>query len=285
MTSNLTVKNVLRTAELRLKTVGIDTSRLDARVLLGHAMGIEASHLLMHQDTIVEDTTTFEAMLRRRETREPVAHIVGVRGFWDHDFAVTADVLTPRPDSETLIETALEILPQDQPARILDLGTGSGCLILSILAARPKATGVALDLSAAALTVARSNAKSLSVTQQVKFIEGDFSTAPTELFDLIISNPPYIRTADISALEPELHHEPVLALDGGDDGLTAYRQLANLVIERTGTCGTVIFEVGIDQAPPVSDLLRSVGYAGVSVRCDLSGVQRCVIATQTVTHT
>lgn len=280
MISDVTVLDALQAAEQRFKAVGIDTARLDARVLLGHVMGIEASHLLMHQDHRVENIASFEALLRRREAREPIAHIIGVRGFWDHDFTVSADVLVPRPDSETLIEAALAITDKDDRIRVLDLGTGSGCLILSILAKRPHATGVAVDVSAAALTVARANAERLGLSERVTFVEGDFSTAPTEPFDLILSNPPYIKTGDIPTLTPELQFEPVQALDGGTDGLGAYRLLAPLVDNRTAVNGTVIFEVGVHQANAVSDLLHRNGYANVRIQLDLAGIERCVIATQ-----
>jgi len=277
MTGGLTLHQVLRATEHRFLGAGIDTARLDARVLVGHVLGIEPAHLLMHHNNPFNDTEVLEGLVKRREAREPISHIVGHRGFWEDDFIVTRDVLTPRPDSETLIEAALALVPDDQPVNILDLGTGSGCLILSILGARPKAMGIALDLSSAALAVAQKNAKHLNLSERVTFIEGNFSSAPTGPFTLIVSNPPYIPSSDIITLEPELSYEPSLALDGGADGLDAYRLLAPLTFERTAPGGHVFFEVGAGQAADVALLMQGAGFESITRRRDLAGIERCVI--------
>jgi release factor glutamine methyltransferase len=279
-----TVGDALNRAAARLDAAGCATARLDARVLLAHVLNADAAALPLRRDDPLDTAAVraFETLIDRREAREPVAHLTGIKGFWAHDFVVSADVLTPRPDSETLVETALAAVAADAPARVLDLGTGSGCLLLSVLAERPRARGVGIDTSRAALAVARANADRLGLADRVRFEAGAFAdAAPAALggpFDAVLANPPYIPSAEIDALAPELAYEPRAALDGGADGYDAYRALAPRLPALLAAGGAAVFEVGDGQADAVAGLLCGAGLSvGAPVR-DLGGIARCVVA-------
>jgi release factor glutamine methyltransferase len=208
-----------------------------------------------------------------------MAHILGRREFWSLDFAVTSDTLTPRPDSETLVAAVLDIVAgRDRPLGILDLGTGTGCLLLALLHELPNATGVGVDRSAAALAVALGNAQALGLAPRVQFHEGDWGEGLTGRFDVVISNPPYIVSADVPNLSPEVRHEPRLALDGGADGLDAYRALAPHVGRLLEPAGVAVLEIGEGQAPAVEEILRTAGLKPVDRRRDLAGIERCIVA-------
>ena len=222
----------------------------------------------------------------RRIRREPMAYILGEREFWGLTYTVSPAVLVPRPDSETVIEAALQMLPDRQrPWRLLDLGLGSGCLLLTLLHELPKARGVGLDLSPEALAVARGNADRLGVAARADLRLGDWRQAGWEAglgapFDLVVSNPPYIRAGDLPGLMPEVRvHEPALALDGGPDGLDAYRSLATAAPRLIAPSGLILVEVGEGQASDVAGLFRSAGLAPQGPWRDLGGHERVVGAT------
>ena len=214
----------------------------------------------------------FEGAVAARARRVPVSQITGRRAFWRHEFEVTPDVLDPRPDTETLVEAALA-----EPAtRLLDLGTGSGCIALSVLADRPGTRAVATDASAAALAVARRNAARLGVADRVAFRRADWWDGVEGRFDLIASNPPYIAAAEMTGLAPELAHEPRMALTPGGDGLAAYRAIAAGLREHLLPAGRILLEIGPTQAEPVSALLDAAGITEIGVKPDLDGRDRVV---------
>jgi release factor glutamine methyltransferase len=216
--------------------------------------------------------------VERRARREPVAHILGSKGFWKILLRVTPDVLTPRPETETLLDVLLPEIAMQQPLRVLDLGVGSGAILLAILAERPNAIGLGVDVSEEALAVARENAANLGLAARAGLIRGDWAAGlEPESFDVVVSNPPYIRSADIPGLAPEVRdHEPRIALDGGADGLEAYRILAPQILAMLRPGGVFGVEVGVGQATEVSAFFSEAGASSVNVRKDLGDRERVV---------
>nr|WP_244954645.1 peptide chain release factor N(5)-glutamine methyltransferase [Rhodothalassium salexigens] len=272
----------MRDAARRLNAAGIDTARLDAEVLLAHVLGTERLALLLDTERPVpgDRAAAFDACVARRAARVPVAQIVGRREFWGLDFVVGPDVLTPRPDSETVVAAALDRVPGGRARRVCDLGTGSGCLLLALLSEWPDALGLGIDRSGAALAVARANAATLGLSGRVSWVEADWfppAEAAAARFDVIVSNPPYIPSAEIAGLAAEVRdHEPRGALDGGADGLDAYRRLAALVPDRLAPGGVCVLEVGAGQAAAVEALFRAAGLMPAGIEPDLAGVARAV---------
>jgi release factor glutamine methyltransferase len=250
--------------------------------MLRHVLGVSMETLIGHPEQAVgeRDRAALSPLVARRVAREPLAYVLGEREFWSLSFRLTADTLVPRPDSETLIEAALaRIGDTNRPLRILDLGTGSGCLLLALLSELPAAWGVGVDLSAAALDVARGNAGVLGLAERSSWVHGNWSDAICGTFDVIVSNPPYVAEQELSRLAPEVaQFEPRLALDGGSDGLDCLRA----IIPGLAQCGTpdsvVLVEIGADQAAPVVALLCEHGLQDIEVIADLSGVPRCLVA-------
>ena len=277
-----TIRSELDAAAAVLSAAGVESPRLEARLLLRHVLGLSMETLIGYPEQAVaeDDRAALRPLVARRATREPLAYILGEREFWSLPFRVTRDTLVPRPDSETLIEAALAHVPdRHRPLRILDLGTGSGCLLLALLAELPAASGVGVDLSAAALTVARDNAVGLGLADRADWVQGNWSDAISGTFDLIVANPPYIAEAELSRLAPEVaQFEPRLALNGGPDGLDALRALGPC-LARLGTEDSIILvEIGADQAAPALSLLVSYGLQDVKTLKDLSGHSRCMAA-------
>ena len=272
---------VLRVAGERLARAGIDSPALDARLLLAEATGMAPPALALHAaeplDPLAADR--FAAMVERRERREPVAYILGRRGFWTLDLRVTPATLDPRPDSETVIEAVLAALPdRGQPLRLLDFGTGSGCLLLALLDELPQARGLGIDRSPAALAVARANANACGLAERAEFRLGDWGEGLDGAFDVIVANPPYIPSGEIDRLEPEVAcFEPRGALDGGADGLDCYRRLAPDCARLLAPGGLAAFEVGHDQAAAVTALCAAAGLTPLETRRDLGGCERCVL--------
>ena len=277
----VTVRVVLDDAASRLRAAGIDSARLDARILAGAALGFSRDQMLIHANEPVPAAALprFEAMLARRLAREPVSRILGRREFWSLDFALSPDTLDPRPDSETLVEAALTLVPRDRPLTILDLGTGSGCLLLALLSELPLAHGLGIDLSQGAVETAASNAERLNLAGRARFARADWRLGLAGRHDLIVANPPYIPKAEIAGLEPEVAgFDPLAALDGGADGLDAYRRLAPMLPDLLTDHGVAVFEVGAGQASAVAALLTAAGLQDGGTRRDLAGIERCVIA-------
>ena len=277
----ITVGNALGDAEQTLTAAGVETPRLDARVLMAHVLGWQTGRVAVHADLTLDADRfdRFQTLVRRRAQRQPVSQIVGRRGFWTLDLSVTQDTLDPRPDSETLIEAVLDRFP-DRTANlsVLDLGTGTGCLLLAVLSEYPGADGVGVDISADALAVAMANAEACGLSHRARFLQGRWGGALDGGFDLIISNPPYIPDGDHIHLAPEVvRWEPHLALFGGADGLNCYRQLMPDAARLLSAGGAVVLEVGIGQAAAVLEIGAENGLRGGPVRRDLGGIERCVI--------
>jgi release factor glutamine methyltransferase len=277
---------LLKRARAALKEAGIETARLDAEVLLAEALGVERLQLLLATDTEppARALATFDALLQRRLMREPMAYILGHREFWSLDFKVTKDTLIPRPDSETLIRAALEWLDRKgisraSPVKILDLGTGTGCLLLTLLHELPNAWGLGVDRSLGAIQVAHENAASLGLGNRVNFLQSDWTGAIGEgaLFDIIVSNPPYIPRVEIETLGPEVQRfEPLSALQGGVDGLAAYQALAPQIFRHLARGGAVFLEIGAGQERQVSEIMTSAGLKIGLFHKDFGGITRCL---------
>lgn len=264
-----------------LRAAAIESPRLEARLLLGHAMGATAEQLLRDPRAVVPEAAVarFGAALKARLEHVPMAHILGRQGFWTLDLAVSPATLIPRPDSEALVEAALETLPDAAaPWQVLDLGTGTGCLLLAVLSERPAAFGIGVDRAPAAAALAARNARETGLADRAAFLAGDWDAALEARFDLVLSNPPYIESAVISGLMPEVaRHEPSLALDGGTDGLEAYRALVRALPRLLEPGGVAVLELGQGQRAAVESLAREAGLVPVGCRKDLGGVERALI--------
>jgi release factor glutamine methyltransferase len=267
------VADAIRAGADRLRDVA-DNPRLEASLLLAHALGVTRADLIREPARMV-DPVAYLALVERRRAHEPLAHLTGRREFWSLDLLVSPATLIPRADSETVVAAALRERPDAN--RILDLGTGSGCLLLALLSERPGAYGVGIDWSIAALRIARLNAQRCRLAGRVGLVAGDWTDAISEKFDLIVSNPPYIPTADIPGLMPEVAiHEPRAALDGGPDGLDAYRRIIAGLPRLLAPGGVAVLEIGVGQLPAVSALAVAAGFAAAA-DADLAGVPRAVI--------
>jgi len=263
----------------RLEAAGIDTPVIDARLLLEAGAGVQRLDIITDPRRVLRDeqVAAVEALAARRLGREPIGHILGRKAFWTLDLEVNADVLSPRPETELLVEVAMEILPKDKPARVLDLGVGSGAILLAILAERPLATGVGVDVSDAAVAIAARNAEKFGLTDRLELRTANWCAGLGQTFDLIVSNPPYIPTGDIEGLAPEVSRfEPRLALDGGADGLDAYRTIIAELPRLLAPNGAFAFEVGRGQAEAVQALAEAQGVSTQTPRLDLAGIARVV---------
>ncbi len=272
MTGGLTVQAALRDAATRVEP-------REAALLLLHVLGRSEGWLYAHGDAPLgdDDAARFGALVARREAGEPVAYLMGRRGFWTFDLAVTSDTLIPRPETELLVEQALVRLPAAAVARVADLGTGSGAIALAIASERPCARVVATDRSAAALAVAAANARALGIGN-VEFREGDwFVPLAGACFDLIASNPPYIAESDPHLERGDLRHEPAAALASGHDGLDAIRAIAAAAPRHLAAGGWLLFEHGWDQGAAVAALLAAAGFADVATVIDLEGRDRVTL--------
>lgn len=274
----MTLAEALRAGAARLTAAGIEGAAGDARALLCHATGLAPGRLTLHlPDTLSpEAEERFGAALMARAARQPVAQIIGQRLFWGRSFRVTPDVLDPRPETEVLVAAALEA----PFTRVLDLGTGSGAILLSLLADRPLTKGIGVDVSPAALAVAQGNATALGLAVQAELRLSDwFAAVPETGFDLIVSNPPYIADDEMVGLAPEVRDwEPHLALTPGGDGLDAYRAIAAGAGSHLAPSGRLMVEIGPTQGTAVTGLFRAAGLRDVAIRVDLDGRDRVVIA-------
>jgi release factor glutamine methyltransferase len=270
---------VLADATRRLRDAGVESPRAEARLLLAHAMGVRREDVIAGARPDEAALARFRTAIERRSAREPFAYIVGRREFFSLDFTVGPGVLIPRPESETLIEEALRRFPRsDEALRVLDLGTGSGCLLLTFLARRPNAEGMGIDRSMAALGYASGNAAGLGLAERARFLCGNWSDAVHARFDLIFVNPPYVKSGDIHSLAPEVAvHEPASALDGGDDGFEAYRRIAPLLPELLTPSGCAFVEIGEGQAEGVTAIFANACVSVDGTVTDLARIHRCLV--------
>ena len=273
-------------AEARLKAAGADNPTLDVRILMAHALDLDRAQLLVRSDQMLNDVeqAKITTLITRRANREPVSRILGQREFRSLRFGVNEATLVPRPDSETLIEATLKLLSSledDAELHVLDLGTGTGCLLLSLLHEFQNATGLGIDKVPRAVEQALDNAEHLGLSSRATFKTGNWADGIDEKFDIVISNPPYIAHAEIAKLMPEVReHDPHLALDGGDDGLSVYRLLIPQLPRLLKPQGLAVFEIGEGQDAEVCKLFQKIGFHNILLHQDLAGIQRCI----TVSH-
>lgn len=269
--------------ERQFVACGIDEAKLDARLLISDVLNIEQIDYVLEKEVMVsdDDYETIMGFVHQRLKRVPMSQIFGEKEFWSRSFKVTPDTLTPRPDSETLIEAALTYVSEKRTnIKILDLGTGTGCLLLTLLSEITRATGLGLDISEKALDVARENALKLKVSERAEFRFSDWTSNLTEgeKFDIIISNPPYIGLTEKESLSPEVKdHEPEIALFSGPDGLDDYRNIASQIGPYVQEHGCIILEIGYQQASAVKKIFTSQGFNTISLYKDLAGRDRCLL--------
>ena len=263
------------------RTAGIEDADVDARLLVGHALHLDRARLIAQSDRILEarEINVINALAARRLKREPVSRILGQKEFWSIALAITPDVLVPRPETETVVEGALDFVVRGglrmEKLRILDIGTGSGALLLALLRELPNATGIGTDISTGALKVARENAGRCGVEGRCTFVVCDIASVVEGPFDLLVSNPPYIAHDEITSLAPEVkNYDPTVALDGGDDGLAAYRAIAADAKRLLAPGARMFVELGAGQEAAVRDLFTNVGLTAGTARADLAGIPR-----------
>ncbi|WP_312148237.1 peptide chain release factor N(5)-glutamine methyltransferase [Brevundimonas sp.] len=275
-----TLLSAWKGAQAQLKAAGVDSPSIDARLLLEASTGVGRVDILNDPYRVLDADrfAAFEAMIARRLKREPVSRILGKKGFWKIMLNVTPDVLSPRPDTETLLDVVVRAFPPHRAFDMIDLGTGSGAILLAALVERAGARGVGTDISTEAIAVARENAANLDLDGRCTFIRTEWAAGfADDSFDLVVSNPPYIPTADIAGLDPEVRdHDPHLALDGGPDGLQPYRDLAPEIARILRPEGVFAVEIGWDQGGAVKALFEAAGFTGVKVVKDLGDRDRVV---------
>ncbi|HKP25632.1 MAG TPA: peptide chain release factor N(5)-glutamine methyltransferase [Dongiaceae bacterium] len=277
----MTLGDLLKDGAARLAGAGIEGAPREVRLLLQAAAGVPiATQIAFPETTINADAAArFDALLGRRARREPMAQILGQREFWSLTFKVTADTLDPRPDSETLVQAVLDQVPDRSAAlRLVDFGTGTGCLLLALLHELPNAVGIGVDVSAAALAVAAENANALGLVQRTTFHRGQWDDGIDSGFDIVLSNPPYIPSGEIAGLQPEVaSFEPRLALDGGSDGLDAYRRLGPAAMRLLLPGGLAAFEIGIGQGDSARRIMAAAGLRHIATARDLAAIERCLL--------
>lgn len=279
------IGDLLRLGGTQLQAAGVEQPRLDARLLLTEALGCGVEELIANSDAPVDAAceARYAQMIVRRRAREPVSRILGRREFWSMEFAVSSDTLDPRPDSETLVSAALDLVAdRNRALRILDIGTGSGCLLLALLSELPRAQGVGIDVSPGALNTARANASRHELSGRAHFIACDlrlpgWASSTGGSFDVVIANPPYIPAAAIAGLAREVSgYDPHAALSGGEDGLDFYRIITTSLIKLLVPGGFVVLEAGDGQAEAIEAMLCKAGLSDLAKRQDLGGVSRAI---------
>jgi release factor glutamine methyltransferase len=280
----LTVVQARRSLSDMFRRAGLDSPELDARLLTGHALGLDHTGLMIESGRPITDdeARAIDALAARRLQREPVARIVGHKEFWGLPLRLSPATLVPRPETETVVEAALAAIdgggPRNRALRIADLGTGSGALLVALLTELPNAEGIATDVSFEALQTARDNARRLELGRRARFAGCDFAAALSGPFDVIVSNPPYVMSGDMEGLSPEVRRDPRRALDGGPDGLGCYRTIAGQVARLLTPGGHLVVELGFGQEAQVAAILRMAGLAPRRAHTDLSGIPRALCA-------
>ena len=274
---------ILKKGENFLKKNNIKNPYLDTELILSNVVNKKREEIILNSNNKLNsrDILNFKKNIIRRKHKEPVAYILGYKFFWKHKFLTNKSVLIPRPDTELIIEEALKILPNDNSKRILDIGTGSGCIIISLLKERPKCLATAIDISLKAINVAKTNAKLHQLENKINFINIDIDKYKSYNYDLIISNPPYINNVDLSRLDDDIKlHEPKLALSGGSDGFKNIRKVIHKSRILLKVSGKLIIEIGNKQANKVSRILNENGFYINKISKDLAGKDRCILSTK-----
>ena len=281
MSNMWTIGSILTWTTQYFSGKGIDSARLDAEILLSHVLQKERIYLYAHYDEPLNgpELAAYRELVKKRASRLSVAHILGQRSFMGFDFTINRHVLVPRPETEMLVETVMEDVPADGTASFLDLGTGSGAIVLSLLALRPHCTGTGVDISADGLAVARENGEKLGLTERVTWLESDlFAAVPPASYDWILSNPPYLTKEDMQHLEPEVRYDPPQALFGGDDGLELYRRIAvgaAAYLKENGCCAV---EAGAGQSQAIARIFTETGaFTLKKIVKDYGGIERVVV--------
>lgn len=271
-----TASMVLRNGTKLLRTAIGEGAARDSLILMAHTLGVSSNCVSAELSRMLtpQQVAQFEHTIHRRAAHTPISHITGKRAFWKHNFRVTSDVLDPRPETETLIELALQ---GPKPTTILDLGVGSGCILMSLLSELPGTTGMGVDISEPALKIADENAQNLGVAARATLCASDWFSNVDGQFDLIVSNPPYVSEAEMAELSPDVReYEPHLALTTGGDGLSAYRKISQELMQYLSPQGRAFFEIGKDQGPDVQEIFVAAGVGTVAVHCDLGRHPRIV---------
>ncbi len=275
---------VLLEAEKNLKSIFIKNPRLDSEILLSRSLKISRENILVNLNRKIskKNFNYFKKLIERRKKNEPIAYIVGYKEFWKRKFKVNNDVLIPRPDTELMVEESLRLIPKNCSLNILDIGTGSGCIILSILKERKKCYGVALDISKKALNVAKFNAKMQQIKNRIKFVNSDIDKFNSGKYDVILSNPPYIKNSDIKYLDKDIcFFEPKVALKGGFDGYSTIRTVIDKSKILMKKKGKLFLEIGNNQAKYVLQLFKTKGFYINKIVKNLSKNNRCIVSTKT----
>ena len=280
-TTGLTIGAAVAETQTRLDAAGIESPRREARLLVALASGLGAAAIVGYPERTLAPAAErrLEDFVARRAAREPFSRIVGKREFWSLDFALSPETLDPRPDSETLVAAVLErVIDRQAPLRILDFGTGTGCLLLSLLSELPRAVGFGIDIAPGAAAAARQNAEAMSLGNRAFFLVGAWGAALSGEVDVAVANPPYIPSGAIPGLEPEVaRHDPWRALDGGADGLQAHRELAPYLRRLVSASGFAAIEVGAGQAARAAKIYCAAGLDEAGRHRDLRGVERCLM--------
>jgi len=285
MTSCPDLREMMRRGARRLTEVGIEGAAREARLLLAHACRVEPVDIILRETESADPALQqcFEGLIARRAAGEPVSRIRGWREFYGRRFILSPDVLDPRPETELLVAEGVRRLPPD--GRVLDLGTGSGCILLSLLGERGDASGAGVDISSGAITIAQANALALGVSGRAVFYEASFADAQPGMFDLVLANPPYIPREDVAGLAREVRdHDPALALSPGEDGLAAYRHILAAVNRWLKPGGSLGLEVGLGQAGEVGRLMARAGLQDITALDDLAGIARALFARRPADH-
>ena len=278
---DISIADALREAVESLRAAGVGEPRLEASLLLSHTIGRDRAFLIAHDDSMVssEQAQNFASSVSRRAAGEPLQYITRHQEFFKLDFEVTPDVLIPRPETEIIVEAALDLLPSDAEFGFADVGTGSGCIAISILHERPRSQATALDQSPRALAIAERNAKRYELANRLRLVQSDLfrGLAASDRFDLIVSNPPYIPDGELSSLQREVQREPRTALAGGADGLDLIRRLVKEASEHLTSGGFLIFEFGINQDGEIRELVDKAIWELIEIRRDLQQIPRTII--------
>lgn len=277
-----TIRDAVTQTTDALKLAGVENPRLDARLLVAHVLHSDTSQTFLRDQTILAaaQEDALGKLISRRKKREPVSRIVGQREFWGLSFEITPATLDPRPDTETIVSTTIDHVKRLNitTPRILDLGTGTGCIALALLSAIPDASAVAVDLDEQALHVAQKNAETNGLRDRISFACMSWAEALLGPFDVIVSNPPYLSSDDMAQLSPEVRYDPERALFGGEDGLECYRAILNQVPRRAAKPAFLVLELGMGQAGRVAEMAEKAGLRVVEIRSDLASIPRCLVA-------